>query len=593
MRGGFYKIFGWNAGGCDFESDNDTLNDDIEYQNGLDPLSNDTDSGQWDDYSEFRYWNYTCHLPASQAAEYCKNPDVDGDGIMDYQEVKGYTVRIITCWNETGAPLHSDREMYGDPLQAYKQSDGGWTDTDADRIPDIVEIYFSNTTNIDNETMWQEYLSNTTTGSLFQNYAWCREYYLDLQKNNTSLAENWTQKAFNPFVSYNLPPTIVKYSVTMSEFHFSWGDAVTISFWYLLRDVRGIGEIKMELVELGTNNVKWSRTKNPGMLTEYNMTEEVSIGLGTVFWGFELRIKVSNGFNEVSLKDDFKSVGSMMVEALQALAAMLVGGLQKAWEAVQNAVNAIFEFFKQLIQDALEKVLGPIISQVTNLYNQLLDVVSKGINHSSATTLANALGYIILGSNIFMLALAMVVSLQIIFTLVKATGIGSIVEMTAGLVMNIIISALISTIVYDLTYGPNALENVIPPEVNAGISTTFSLMDIILALGVWAASATREIKTAAKFVFVSLAVFITGLALELGRMIAHKDTTKMGYAKAIILDILACMLSVYAYLEIRPHSSLAKRYYPALGILDEAFGLISIAVSTTTLVCDINGFLRS
>jgi len=283
----------------------------------------------------------------------------------------------------------------------------------------------------------------------------------------------------------------------------------------------------------------------------------------------------------------------MCVDAITALAEMLLGGLQKAWEAVQNAVNAIFEFFKQLIQDALEKVLGPIISQVTNLYNQLLDVVSKGINHSSATTLANALGYIILGSNIFMLALAMVVSLQIIFTLVKATGIGSIVEMTAGLVMNIIISALISTIVYDLTYGPNALENVIPPEVNAGISTTFSLMDIILALGVWAASATREIKTAAKFVFVSLAVFITGLTLELGRMIAHKDTTKMGYAKAIILDILACMLSVYAYLEIRPHSSLAKRYYPALGILDEAFGLISIAVSTTTLVCDINGFLRS
>jgi hypothetical protein len=165
------------------DTDKDHLNDDFEYQYELNPLSNDTDSDQWDDYHEFRYWNYTCHLPASQAAEYCKNPDVDGDGITDYQEVKGYTVRIITCWDPQGKPLYSDTTMYGDPLQAYKQSGGGWTDTDADRIPDIVEIYFSNTTNIENETMWQEYLSNTTTGSLFQNYAWCREYYLDLQKN--------------------------------------------------------------------------------------------------------------------------------------------------------------------------------------------------------------------------------------------------------------------------------------------------------------------------------------------------------------------------------------------------------------------------
>jgi len=82
---------------------------------GLNPMSNDTHSDQWDDYHEFRYWNYTCHLPASQAAEYCKNPDVDGDGITDYQEVKGYTVRIITCWDPQGNPLYSDTTIYGNP----------------------------------------------------------------------------------------------------------------------------------------------------------------------------------------------------------------------------------------------------------------------------------------------------------------------------------------------------------------------------------------------------------------------------------------------------------------------------------------------
>ena len=112
-------------------------------------------------------------------------------------------------------------------IASYCGDSSRWTDTD--NIPDIVEIYFSNTTNINNETMWQEYLSNTSTGSLFQNYAWCREYYHDLNANNSSASENWTQKAFNPFVSYNLPPTIVKYSVTMSEFHFYFANATHIS----------------------------------------------------------------------------------------------------------------------------------------------------------------------------------------------------------------------------------------------------------------------------------------------------------------------------------------------------------------------------
>jgi hypothetical protein len=38
----------------------------------------------------------------------------------------------------------------------------------------------------------------------------------------------------------------------------------------------------------------------------------------------------------------------MVVDAIMALGAMLLGGLQKAWEAVQNAVNAIVEWVKSV-----------------------------------------------------------------------------------------------------------------------------------------------------------------------------------------------------------------------------------------------------
>ncbi|MEM3567862.1 MAG: hypothetical protein QXS83_04790, partial [Thermoplasmata archaeon] len=63
---------------------------------------------------------------------------------LDYQEVFGYTVKIITGWGKDNTPISREKTMYGDPLVAYKQTDGRWTDTDEDGIPDIVEIYFSN-----------------------------------------------------------------------------------------------------------------------------------------------------------------------------------------------------------------------------------------------------------------------------------------------------------------------------------------------------------------------------------------------------------------------------------------------------------------
>ncbi|MEM3567463.1 MAG: hypothetical protein QXS83_02715, partial [Thermoplasmata archaeon] len=141
------------------DTDKDGLEDDVEYYNGTNPQSNDTDSDQWKDGSEYNYWLKRTN-ESRTAFLYCTTPDVDGDSITDYQEVYGYTIRVITCWDENGTPLSSESIMYGDPLGAYKRCDGGWTDTDSDNIPDIVEIYFSNITWIDNDTMWQQMIGD-------------------------------------------------------------------------------------------------------------------------------------------------------------------------------------------------------------------------------------------------------------------------------------------------------------------------------------------------------------------------------------------------------------------------------------------------
>jgi hypothetical protein len=213
---------------------------------------------------------------------------------------------------------------------------------------------------------------------LFQNYAWCREYYLDLNANNSSAAENWTQKAFNPFVSYNLPPMIVQYNVDIQAV----GTFVAkISFWYLVRDVQGISEIKVDLIENWTNNLlgEYKIILYPNTRTEYNYSGYFVIGTGTLFLGCELRIKVSNGFNDVSLAKDFNGFGSMFVKALQALGEMLLGGLQKAWEAVQNAVNAIVEWINRLVNEMLQKVLDPIFNALSIWISDILQVIEEAV----------------------------------------------------------------------------------------------------------------------------------------------------------------------------------------------------------------------
>jgi hypothetical protein len=94
--------------------------------------------------------------------------DLRHEGYWGYQEVNGYTVKVATSFDQNGNPIMQEKVMYGDPVQAYKQSGGSWTDTDANIIPDIVETYFSNTTNINNSRMWMDYTTHSDTAFLFK-----------------------------------------------------------------------------------------------------------------------------------------------------------------------------------------------------------------------------------------------------------------------------------------------------------------------------------------------------------------------------------------------------------------------------------------
>ena len=354
------------------DSDNDTLNDDIEYQNGLNPMSNDTDNDQWDDYHEFYYWHTTRNLPASDAYANCKNPDVDGDGITDCQEVNGYTVKVATSFDQNNNPIMQEKTMYGDPCQAYKQPGGAWTDTDGDGIPDIVEIYFSNTTNIDNNATWEHIIR--TGYPWLTSYQWCREYYWALNGSDPSKAENWTQKAFNPFVVCNLPPMITTFSAEVHEYGEWYNKRYTIRTQFVVKDLRGVAEVKQELYELVTGKLYASHTYNPGAgYTVITAGWEFDVDYWTLTaYGYNVRgtVKGESGLS-VSAEQKISGLVTMVVDAIMALGAMLLGGLQKAWEAVANAVNAIVEWIKQQITAGLQIIIAPV-QQAINAYIETL-----------------------------------------------------------------------------------------------------------------------------------------------------------------------------------------------------------------------------
>ena len=208
--------------------------------------------------------------------------------------------------------------------------------------------------------MWTNYITNSNTASLFGRYTWCRDYYHDLNASNSSAAENWTQKAFNPFVVCNLPPMITKFDV---EIHVVREYEVWVKECYLtitatIRSVSGFGQVYIGARPYYGNEdtARYIDSISSPSKTEANYD---NIRLDVDYWtllgqGFKTRlmtcayVEMGNGHPNVCAEHEIKGLLPVVVDAITNFFAMLLGGLQKAWEAVQNAVNVIVEWVKSV-----------------------------------------------------------------------------------------------------------------------------------------------------------------------------------------------------------------------------------------------------
>jgi len=535
------------------DTDGDHLNDSMEWEYGLNPLSNDTDCDQWDDYKEYNHW-YGLINNKTIAAQYCQTPDIDGDGITDYQEVYGYTVMTVRSWIDE-KPYTSEWTMYGDPLQAYKQTDGKWTDTDADNIPDIVEIYFSNTTWIDNETLWQKMI---VSNGLAGRYGWCREYYHELNASNSSLAENWTQKAFNPFVYNTMPPMVVSYSVTIEEIGNVWDKKAKISFEYHVRDVKGI---KKMVVELSDSVFGMLDSRDISFHDDYPTECTYSDSFICELWhvvgtGIRLKGTVENIVSDkVSVEWEHKGlisgVISVIVDGAQALWQMLSGGLQKIWEAVAKAVSMIVEWVKEQINKILEPLIAPVKAAIESFgqaFNQILT------ESTSIDALLFGLSGLIFGHSpphVLMLYLQALVcglfAIEVAFLAITTVlGGGVIVNLITeavfrGILQQLVFCAaveIISLFVADLL--PLILDITNPVWYNV-TSWGLTVLDVVLAVGMFIyAFIKNKIRSYAADIF---GLFLSFVGLFLA--VSGYASTFLGASIAAIISGIGLMIAIY------------------------------------------------
>ncbi|MEM4307857.1 MAG: hypothetical protein QXU48_02180 [Thermoplasmata archaeon] len=542
------------------------------------------------DAEEYNYW-----LSPRDAAKNCKTPDVDSDSITDYQEVFGYNVKIITGWGKDNTPISKEKTMYGDPQLPYaqgKDSQGNiiWTDTDEDGIPDIVETYFSNISYIDSDSLWRQMIVSNGFAST---YGWCREYYQTLNASDPSKAENWTQKAFNPFVVCNLPPMITSFS---AEAHDEWGwvpvylygvqvgvvwscTACYITVSLEAKSVSGFRNLFVGVKDLyrgATSGVfKWIES---GEQTAVSYTGSNAIRLdvdyGTlVLYGYEVYgyvvsyAMVGESHPAVEVRKEIKGIITLVADAIASFLAMLAGGLQEVWNAVEKAVNAIVEWIKEQITKAMGVLLAPINSAMKSFGESLSDPLLQSYEEYNRTGTVSSATIILINSVIGLIyLLASGLSAGIIALLISLKGItfslSSLLMMVFQIIALIIMLQLIGKEVTGREYSierPNVV------NINVVVALVKEFVNKVVPQ-----NQSDNLSFALSWLAFVLSFFELPLTLIL---VGESNSFAMGFC-AFVASFIALILSL---LSISPMFSNVSLH---LALFSLVFGIIGLVLST-------------
>jgi hypothetical protein len=341
----------------------DGLTNIYEYKNNLDILNPDTDGDGLCDGNKTGFtggW-HTCykmnemHKSEGFSGTDPLNPDTDGDGLTDGQEVNSYEITYIYWSGET--QKSAKKTMYGDPKVKYKQTDGSWTDTDGDSIPDAVEDDPKNGIYLDS--------------SLYNKYSW---FVLAHWNDNEAL-----DGQFNTFIQENTPPEIRSISVSkypvrgtktvlgIKVSYIKYYEAkVKANIW----DVNSLSYVKIKITDTGDSKT-WYNDGN-GYYTAY-----LDIDWEDYYWDFTVKVNANDKVgNSISAS---KEIESWMKGVLSGIWDMIKDAMERAWEFVKDAVDWLWGWLKEQIELMVDVVLKPVMCAVEGYVRGIHDIIMEGI----------------------------------------------------------------------------------------------------------------------------------------------------------------------------------------------------------------------
>ncbi|TET91874.1 MAG: hypothetical protein E3J35_01055 [Methanomassiliicoccales archaeon] len=336
------------------------------------------------------------------------DPDSDGDGTTDGQEVYGYNVMIT--WYEGDDLKSKNKTIYGHPKVNYTEPDGvTLLDIDEDGITDVDEMD----------------PVNSSTPSILD--------YVAIYGDNQSMMDS----QFNPFIRENSPPVILNVKIKKHE---DWGLCFALFVPYPCLK-RAWTDVNVEAIDVAqfTVTIKLNDDSRRSVTLTGKGHEWFQAKLDLDVWDVLVRYKVTVSMVDFAgnkldpaYTEEVDGFFGGVLRFLEALWDFLVSLASMIADAVMAALSFIIDIILTVVQVIVHAVLEPIIQAVSDWVNGVVSAIEiafeelpKLAQKGSAEALKVILDAIY-GGNFFNFLLALMIGLSVAGSVLTVLSMGMV-----------------------------------------------------------------------------------------------------------------------------------------------------------------------
>ncbi|UCF07908.1 MAG: hypothetical protein JSW28_09760, partial [Thermoplasmata archaeon] len=473
--------------------------------------------------------------------------DTDGDEVSDFLEVDGWKVTII--WEKTKEKKESRRvhsnpwevDTDGDSLSDYQEfvnaSDPGSEDTDGDRILDKKEEF----------------------GGLTQIEGKDPEIVGEIEAHVDAV---WKKKWGIPYLD-------------------GWKLTVKVR----IRDNAGLEKVDIRISGKSTKSVYLD-----GDLTK-TVTAKFSVDFSRVLTrGYDIHVTVYdvNG-NGNKTKTHFDGI-------LEGIAKAIVAFFEALVKAIVELVSKLFDWIWDLIQDMINTVIKPIVDAIQNFVQGLADIIadafSAGIEgvvdafgQIAEYIFTNALFYALIAIVIVLLAIEIAINVATMGTakIVESLSKTAIVKFIKPIILGILIASIIAAAIEIATFEKE--QNDAVSAVLAGMGLGVTLMGMVASiLTIWLILSNKlgdsKLSDYAGDI-IGLVAGLIGAIITLTKVVVGKAEKAVQDAIVFIKDIIGLVIAI---LGARKSNKGKLDWVTWVGTLGDVVAYASVAVTAATIL---------